>query len=80
MQKIEQLLSKAKKKRIGLYPAYWDQGFELMSEKFRIRDVTAQFVRKMQDLIDGTCNRSALGSGVDQKQQGQYSGLDVIKV
>ena len=76
-QRMEELLSKAKKKKIGLYPADWD---EAMRERYRLRDVTDQVKRRMQAFVDGACNRDSLGRGADQKEHGDYSGLQVIKV
>ena len=80
-RRLEELLSKAKKKKIGLYPAYWRrEGLEEMSDKFRLLDVTSLMQRRVQMLVDGTCNSGALGSGADQKECGSYSCLRVVRV
>ena len=74
------LYSQTQHRKPELTPWYWKLKTNFGEARLQRYDVTRDMKVKMQHLIDGTCNQSALGRGVDQVQAGSYSSLAVVKV
>eukprot|EP00039_Didymoeca_costata_P007564 m.101228 g.101228 ORF g.101228 m.101228 type:complete len:1595 (+) comp13736_c2_seq2:1510-6294(+) len=62
--------------KASVFPKYW----KTTDKKMNKIDVTKEMKDKMQQVIDGTVNRAALGNGKDQIQRATYSRLQVVKV
>jgi hypothetical protein len=60
-------------------PSYWSMN--TLDHAARPRDVTAEWKKRMQDLVDATCNSKELGKGRDSQNHGlTYTRLVVQKV